>query len=240
MSEPTGAPEPAADPPPPVRWAVPTAVAEVPGAPGLAFADVASRIAAFLVDVLIVGIVGVVVVLALGHGERVYTERASFVWVSSWTVNVAVALLGSAYFTFFWSGGRRATIGQRMLAIQVGNAFDGRPLTFGQAGRRWLGYGIFLGLLAVVPSLRGFATLAQTIWIVVLLASIARSPMKQGLHDRFAHSALVRPANRASGGPAMACLIVLIVLGFLFVAGVALLIYAASPFVPQAPPGTTI
>ena len=77
--------------------------------------------------------------------------------------------------------------------------------------------------------------------MLVLLASTARSARKQGLHDRFANSALVRPANRASGGPAMTCLIVVILIGVLFVVAIVALIYLGSQIDPLAPPpGTTI
>lgn len=261
MSEPTSAPELAADlppasaetppapaeippapvvAPPPVRWQAPSPVVEVPDAPGLVFADLSSRVVAFVLDFAIVGIAGAALVIALGFGERVETATSTYTWVSGWTVNIAFALLGALYFVFFWTGGRRATIGQRAFDIQVGNAFDGRPLTLDQAVRRWLGYGSFLGLLAVVPGLRGFDSLAQAVWMLVLLASAARSPVKQGLHDRFAHSALVRPANRG-GGPAMACLVVVILVGLLFVAAIAALIYLGSQVNTLAPPpGTAI
>ena len=167
MSEPTPAPEPAAAPPPtaadpppapadPPRtgWRAPSPVVDVPGAPGLAFADVASRLVAYVIDVAIVGIAGAALIIALGLGEFVQTATSRYMWVSGWTANIAFALLGALYFVFFWTGGRRATIGQRVFDIQVGNAFDGRPLTLDQSVRRWLGYGSFLGLLAVVPSLR--------------------------------------------------------------------------------------
>lgn len=267
MSEPTPAPEPAdrlpppavelpasAEPPypgpvaappivvpPTVRWQAPSPAAEVPDAPGLVFADLASRLVAYLVDVAILGIAGAALVIAVGFGERVETRTSTFVWVSGWQATIAFALLGAAYFVFFWTGGRRATIGQRIFDIQVGNAFDGRPLTVDQAMRRWLGYGSFLGLLAVVPSLRGLASVGQVVWVLVLLATTGRSPVKQGLHDRFARSALVRPASRASGGAAMTCLVIVILVGVLLVAAIAALIYQGSQVDPLAPPpGTTI
>src|SRR5512146_1324935 len=162
MTEPTPAPEPAGDQPPAAavappaaaaepspatRWQAPPPVVAVPGAPGLVFSDIPSRLVAYLIDVAIVGIAGAAVVIALGLGEVVETSTSRFVWVSGWTANIAFALLGALYFVFFWTGGRRATIGQRAFDIQVGNAFDGRPLTVDQAVRRWLGYGSFLGLL---------------------------------------------------------------------------------------------
>lgn len=243
MSEPTPAPEPADRLPPPVppavRWQAPSPVAEVPDAPGLVYADVASRLVAYLVDVAILGIAGAALVITLGFGERVETRTSSFVWVTGWQATIAFALLGAAYFVFFWTGGRRATIGQRMFDIQVGNAFDGRPLTVDQALRRWLGYGSFLGLLAVVPSLRALGSLAQVVWVLVLLATTGRSPVRQGLHDRFARSALVRPASRASGGAAMTCLVVAILVGVLFLAAIGALIYLGSQVDPLAPPPGT-
>jgi uncharacterized RDD family membrane protein YckC len=241
MSEPTSAAEPGDEPQPTVRWTVPVVVAEVPGAPDLAFADVPIRLVAYIIDVAILAIVGAALVIALGFGERIETETSSYVWITSWTADVAFALLGFVYFVFFWTGGRRATIGQRAFDIQVGNAFDGRPLSLNQAVRRWLGYGSFLGLLAIVPAVRGYVALVQLVWILVLMATTARNPTKQGLHDRFAHSVLVRPANRGTGGPAMACLVILILLGLLFVAAVAALIYLGNEVGPQAPPpGTAI
>lgn len=253
MSEPTPAPEPAAappstavdppppaEPPPPSRWRAPLTVVEVPGAPGLVYADIPSRFVAWVIDVAIVGMVGAALVIALGLGESVETTTARYMWVSGWTANIAFALLGALYFVFFWTGGRRATLGQRVFDIQVGNALDGRPLTLDQAVRRWLGYGSFLGLFAAVTSLRGIDALAQVVWILVLLASTARNPFKQGLHDRFAGSALVRPANR-SGGPALTCLVVVVLLVVLLVAAVVALVYLGSQVNTLAPPpGTAI
>src|SRR5204863_9920540 len=117
---------------------------------------------------------------------------------------------------------------------------DGRSLTVRQAVRRWLGYGSVLGLLAVVPTLARFAGLAQFAWALVLLVTAARSPTKQGLHDRFAQSALVRPARR-SGGLAAACLIVLILIALFVIAVVVALIFLGSQIGPLTrPPGTTI
>jgi uncharacterized RDD family membrane protein YckC len=248
MSEPTPGgeppdilpPAPPADPPQ-VRWAVPKPVSEVPGAPGLAFADIPTRVVAYIVDAAIVGIVGSVVAIALGFAEWTTTTTSRYAWVSGSTLSVSFALVGLVYFVFFWSGGRRATIGQRIFDIQVGNAFDGRPLNLGQAVRRWVGYGSFLGLFAIVPNLGGFASLAELVLILALLMTAARSPTKQGFHDRFANSALVRPSNRASGGPALACLIVLVVLGLLFVLAIVALIYLGSQVGPfLRAPGTTI
>ncbi|MEA2608518.1 MAG: hypothetical protein QOJ75_761, partial [Chloroflexota bacterium] len=89
--------------------------------------------------------------------------------------------------------------------------------------------------------LGGIAMALVLIWGLVLLATAARSETKQGLHDRFAGSALVRPSHRASSGPALACLVVAILLGLLVVLAVVALIFLGSQVGPlERPPATAI
>lgn len=250
MTEENPGPEPSADAEPsiepitgplPPRWAAPPrGPAEVPGAPGLVFADTPSRLVAYFVDAFIVSLIGSVAAFALGFGERVKTATSTSLWLSGTTFAVAFAVVSLLYFLVFWTGGRRATIGQRLFDIQVGTAFEGRPLSLDQALGRWVGYGSFLGFLTIAPGLGAIVWLVWLAWVLVLLGSTARSKSKQGLHDRFASTALVRPAGRTSSGPALACLIVLVLLGVLFVLGIVALIYLGSHFPLVRPPGTTI
>lgn len=136
---------------------------------------------------------------------------------------VLVTLLGlavqGAFFVWFWSGGRRATPGQRVFGIQVANAFDGQPLTIGQAFGRWAAMGSWITVPFVLPFMAAAIAsgIAATVWTVLLLLSTIVSPTKQGLHDRFARSALVRPAG-AGNRWAVGCLTVLIILAALYVA----------------------
>ena len=133
--------------------------------------------------------------------------------------SIVTVLLGAAYFILSWSGGRRATLGQRVLHIQVGNAADGRSLTTEQAVRRWLGLGAFLSVFNVVPALAGVASLVELLWVIVLLITTATSPTKQGFHDRFANSAVVRPIG-ASNTLATACLVIAVIVVVLFVVSI--------------------
>ena len=119
--------------------------------------------------------------------------------------------IGALYFIASWSGGRRATLGQRLFGIQVGNAFDGRPLRLDQAVRRWLGIGDFLLLLGIIPALGPASSGLLFVWNIALLITAATSPTKQGLHDRLANSAVVRPAN-AGNGLAYGCLAIVVAL----------------------------
>jgi hypothetical protein len=117
--------------------------------------------------------------------------------------------------------------------IQVGNAFDGRPLSTEQAARRWVALGSFLGLLAFFSPLRGLESLAQFIWVVILLISTATSPTKQGFHDRFANSAVVKPSGEGTSGIAMACLLVIGILAVLAIVFIVALILAGPAILDQ-------
>ena len=103
---------------------------------------------------------------------------------------IAVAI-EAAYFIAFWTSDARATLGMRLLKLQVGNAFDGRKLDLGQAVRRWIALGGWLTALGYSQASAGFSGTAPPPRSIVLLVTV--SPTKQGLHDRFANSAIVQP-----------------------------------------------
>jgi uncharacterized RDD family membrane protein YckC len=238
-----GAPLTPASPPPPadsgavpagdqptVHWAAPADSGRgVPGAPGLKFSDTATRFVAYLVDSFLIGIVAVIVGGAAGLGTtRTFATANSFYSNTSLTstpFTVLSTALSLVYFVGLWSGGRRATLGQRLFGIQIGNAFDGRPLSLLQAIRRWVGLGSFLGLLALIPGFASGANGVEFIWVIVLLLSTILSPTKQGLHDKFANSAVVRPSGAGTSGCVWACVIViglLVVLSIVVIVGIAL------------------
>lgn len=227
-------PEPAAAPPPPpaaspllsasptaepsTAWSAPTAAAGREIAPGLVLSDTVSRVAGYVVDAFVVGIVSSIVGSALGMGSNFGTGGIEAL-TADFGYSVLTVAIGFVYFVVSWSGGRRATLGQRLFSIQVGNAFDGRPLTLEQAIRRWIGYGMFLTLFSFDVAIAGIAGLLQFVWVVVLFITTVSSPTKQGLHDKLANTALVRPAT-AGTGLAWGCLGILIALVVLAVVAV--------------------
>jgi uncharacterized RDD family membrane protein YckC len=164
--------------------------------PGLVFSDTPSRLWAYLLDGFVLSPIYFLVFSLFGFDFSNPTLEA-MPDRNAWLVGSLVAFaLNAAYFVWFWSGGRRATPGQRVFSIQVANAFDGQPLTTTQAVKRYLGMGQWVGILALLPYL-ATAVLSFVLawaWLVVLLLTSIASPTKQGLHDRFAGSALVRPA----------------------------------------------
>lgn len=189
-------------------------------APGLAFADTVTRLAGYVVDVLIVGIIGSIVATILDLRPMTVSSELLAPGLAGFEYSVLSVAVGLVYFAGSWSGGRRATIGQRLFSMQVGNAFDGRPLTLEQAIRRWLGYGQFLALFSFEVTLAGVAGLIQVGWLVALLVTTASSPTKQGLHDRLAGTAVVRP-TAAGRGLAVGCLAVIVIAGIVAILGLA-------------------
>jgi uncharacterized RDD family membrane protein YckC len=171
--------------------------------PGLVFADTPSRIAAYVLDSFLLSALVSIPPVVLGFYDYSYTggaypelmSRASFIGLTIFSF-----AMSAAYFLWFWTGGRRATPGQRVFGIQLGNAFDGRPLTMTQAIERWLAMGWWATLLILLPILAlAIASYAIfVVWWVVLVISMIVSPTKQGIHDRFARSALVRPAGQGN------------------------------------------
>lgn len=193
-------------------------------APGLVFSGTAARFVAYWIDSIILGLISGVIVSSIGSSTPL-TPTGEFVWTTgdflATVLNVAIS---GAYFVGFWSGGRRATLGQMLLKIQVGNAFDGKPLTVEQAIRRWLALGQFLSAFAVTAAALGAIALLSLVWTIVLFISTVSSPTKQGLHDRFANTAVVRPAN-AGNGLVYTCLFIFILLPILALLAIISLIY---------------
>ncbi|HEY3336856.1 MAG TPA: RDD family protein [Candidatus Limnocylindrales bacterium] len=179
----------------------------VPGAPGLVYAGALPRAAAWIVDGLLVGIVAGIVSapfaspMALdANGAPDFSRMASQGGISA----LISTLIGAGYFILLWTTAGRATLGMRLFSLQVGNAADGTKLRIDQAAKRWLAFGSWLGIIPLVG-------LFEVVWQLVLLATTISSPTKQGLHDRFAGSAVVRPAS-AGNGLAIACLVIVLVI----------------------------
>jgi uncharacterized RDD family membrane protein YckC len=189
-----------------------TSTAPVAGPAGLYYADVPNRIIAVIIDAILVGIVslilGVILFSIIGSPTTVTSipDANSLLGVRFETQTNIVstliyAILGIAlsagYYIYTWTA-LRGTLGQKMLGMQVGNASDGATLTMEQAVRRWLALGGIFSLaqtLNPLPLLGVLIGLASIIWVIALLVTTAQSPTKQGLHDQFAHTVVVKAAR---------------------------------------------
>jgi uncharacterized RDD family membrane protein YckC len=205
-------PGPTAPPSMPAWTGALTSTAPTPGPAGLFYADVPNRIIAYIIDAIIVGIVGAILgailfsILGPTQTVRVVPDATQFLGFRTETSTnfvsyVAFAVLGLAlsagYFIYMWTA-MRGTIGMKALGMQVGNQTDGATITMDQAIRRWLALG---GVFSLAQTLNGFPliglliALASLIWVIALLVTTAQSPTKQGLHDQFAGTMVVKAAR---------------------------------------------
>jgi len=192
----------ATPPPPPSNWnTAPQAPASaaVPGATGYVYADVLYRVVALFIDAIILGIINLAVLGAILSqvGLGVLNDDLSVNFIGL----IAYALIGTVisivYFVFTWTR-MRASIGLKLLGMQVGNAADGATLTQDQAIRRWIalwGPGTLGSLLSNLPGIGFLLSLLGLAWMIYLLYTTYSSPTKQGFHDIFASTVVVKRAT---------------------------------------------
>ena len=210
MTEPAGGSTP---PPPPRDWGQNTGSGSgAPGgfqvapvaagpAPGITYADTVQRVIAYIIDVIIFFIVGVVIIGAIV--ASIFATGGIGLGLVGVVVLGVVSLAGSAiYFIYTWTA-MRATIGQRVLGLETVNAADGATLTMDQAVKRWaylfgpsavgqvLGYSgsTALGVLGSLIGLLAF------LYQLYLLYTVTQDPRRQGFHDKQAGSVVVKRAG---------------------------------------------
>ncbi len=175
-------------------------------APSLVYADVLNRVVAYVIDGLVLvilnigagivlGIIGIAVIT--GTGGNISTN-----WVGSLIYAFVGLAISGAYFVYLWTN-QRSTVGMKVLNLQIGNAPEGATITTEQAIRRWLALGAIFSIAQVLNPLPliGFVIgLAALAWIIFLLYTTATSPTKQGWHDKFANTMIVKAVGGSSGG----------------------------------------
>jgi len=197
--EPAGGSPPPAAGPPPSAWEAPKQES-VPGIPGYVYGDLPNRIIALIIDGIVLFVLLIAIALVLGvAGLSAGFTASRFDVVASIIFSIVGLIVSAGYFIYSWTR-MRATIGMRVLGMQVGNAFDGKTLTTEQAGKRWIalwGPSTLSGALGTVPGIGTFLSIAVFIYLVYLLYSTAKSPTKQGFHDKYANSVVVKAARVA-------------------------------------------
>ena len=169
---------------------------------GLVYADVPNRAIAFIIDAILLGVIGLVVGAILGGlGLTTGTLNADL----SFTVNpvgvlvqgIINLIISAGYFIYTWTS-MRATVGMRALNMQIGNAGDGKSLTTEQAVRRYLaiwGPNLLAQIFSPVPLISLVLGLIALGWVIYLIYTTANSPTKQGWHDVFANTQVVKAAK---------------------------------------------
>jgi uncharacterized RDD family membrane protein YckC len=198
---------PAASAPPPAggNWQAAPPVAVVAGpAPGIAYADLTTRVIAFIIDGILLGILSAFISLALGALLLGFLLSGGFVGVIIATVllSAATLFLSAIYFVWGWTNpAMRASLGQRALNLQTVNAADGATLTREQALLRWGWlYGVFVLAsvvqLVLTPTdlsfLGSLVSLATFAYFVFLIWTTSKDPKRQGYHDVKASTVVVK------------------------------------------------
>jgi uncharacterized RDD family membrane protein YckC len=206
QSEPTGDPGTPAPPPaaPTGGWAAPPPPVTT-GPAGFVYADVPNRAIAYIIDSILVGIVAAIltgILAGIGLSTGSFTPgtlnfEVNFVGL---IISAIVgAALSAAYFVYTWTS-MRGTVGMKILGMQIGNSGDGKTLTMDQAVRRWLviaAPGILAQVLFVLPAIGALLGLVAFGWFIYLLWTTYSSPTKQGFHDKFANTMVVKAARSA-------------------------------------------
>ncbi|MGH2472616.1 MAG: RDD family protein [Candidatus Limnocylindria bacterium] len=143
----------------------------------LAPAAIATRVIAFIIDLILISIVGFVIGQLIGDASA----------VGSVTRAIIYGVLGFLYFGYTWTTSR-ATPGQRGLGLMTVNE-DGSALTWNQAALRWaylFGPSVVQNLFFVqiggtLGTLVGLIVLGYYIY---LLYTSATDPKRQGFHDK--------------------------------------------------------
>jgi uncharacterized RDD family membrane protein YckC len=184
--------------------APPPAGAPATSAPatGLVYADVPNRIIAYILDAILVGIFTLAVGAVLtGLGltaVKVNSDLSVSVnYAAAFIQGIVSLLISAAYFIYTWTR-MRGTLGMRALGMQIGNAGDGATMTTTQGVRRYVALSapaILAQVFTGIPLIGAVIGLAGLIWYVWLLYSTAQSPTKQGWHDTFANTQVVKAAR---------------------------------------------
>ncbi len=200
-------PPPQAPTPPPQMPAQPawmtglTSTAPVAGPAGLFYADLPNRIIAYVIDMILLAIVGFVIAAITGS----FMPVVQFDLVNGFHYNylaaIVNAVIGAAvsagYFIYTWTN-MRGTVGMKVLGMQIGNEKDGSTLSMDQAIRRWLAVGGWITIVSALNPLPLFGILIGLVslgYVIYLLYTTAQSPTKQGFHDKFVGSMVVKAAR---------------------------------------------
>jgi uncharacterized RDD family membrane protein YckC len=231
-------PPPAA---PVVAWETPGPSAAAPGREGFVIGGMGARLVAYFLDSIIVAIVPTILTLFVtDYGSILQQAIDASRNATPGQINrtdivlnvtpelILVTLIGLAiqfiYFVGFWTSDGHATPGMRGLRMQVVDAATGGTLSLTAATKRFVALGYPLSLLVIVPALQSIAGIAEFALSLFLFFTTITNDRRQGLHDKFANSLVIRSVTSGDGATLVGCLLLIVlVVGFgIIIAAVAL------------------
>lgn len=179
------------------------------GAVELGFADAPNRLVAFAADAVVLALASFLAACAVSvlAGPVIRFERGGTIAVDRTLALVDGLLataLGAVYFTAAWSRLSRS-VGLALVGCRI-SATGGARLPAHRALARWALLFGPLGAAGVsTPFLPGLGDavvdLLVLVWLGAVLVTVARSPTKQGFHDRIAGSFVTKPLPAAASWP---------------------------------------
>ena len=158
--------------PQPGAWAAPPEPAGP--APGIRYAGHGGRLVAYLVDLLLAGVIGVIVTIALSL-IGVLFESFGFDGLAGVMLGVGLVawlVITFGYFPWFWAR-LGQTPGMRLFGLRVVRDRDGGPISGGQAVLRLIGFWVNSAVLYI-----------GWIWIFV-------DSRRRGWHDLIAGTVVI-------------------------------------------------
>jgi uncharacterized RDD family membrane protein YckC len=217
---------------PVVGWETPGPAGVAPGREGYVIAGMGARIVAYLLDSIIVSIVPTILTVfvtdysgiiqqaidasrASAEGQLTRTTFVMEVTPELILVTLISLAIQFIYFVGFWTSDGRATLGMRGLKMQVVDAATGGTLSLTAATKRFIALGFPLGLLILVPALQSAAGIAQFALSLFLFFTAITNDRRQGLHDKWANSLVIRSTTSGDGATLVGCLLLIVlVVGF--------------------------
>jgi uncharacterized RDD family membrane protein YckC len=237
-------------PPPGGGWDVPTAAAAMPQQEGYVIAGVGARVVAWLIDVTISGIIPAALAFLVVDWsgiirqslEQAQLDPTGQLSADAYTIPITldyilVTLIGVGiqflYFVGFWTSRWRATPGMIGLKMRVVDERTGGTLSVTQATKRWIALGWPLALLALVPALQAVQGLIQFGLTVFLFFTTVTNDRRQGLHDRWANSLVIRSVTSGNGATFVGCLVWGVLVILLIFVVFTVFLAAAMPFIQE-------
>lgn len=156
-------------------------------APGIAYADVTTRIIALVIDGVILAVISAIINAVfdlIGGG----LGMAFLLLLVGGIIYAAISLV---YFVYGWTT-LRASFGQKFLNLETVNAADGATLTQNQAIRRWAFLWGPQAIIGIVPFLALIAWPIEFLYGLYLLYTVTQSPKRQGFHDTQSGTVVIK------------------------------------------------
>ncbi len=227
-------------------WEVPPTAAAAPQQEGYVIAGVGARFVAWLIDGTLAGIIPgalTLVVIDWAGIVRRGLEQAELaptgqISANAYTIPITIdfilaTLIGIGisylYFVGFWTSRWQATPGMIGLKMRAVDERTGGTLTIMQATKRWIALGWPLGLLSLVTVLQAYQSLLQFGLYLFLFFTTVTNERRQGIHDKWANSLIIRSVTSGNGATFVGCLVWGVLVILLAFVGFTLLFAAVLP-----------